>query len=292
MAADFRPEAADAEGERVTRLLTSGAARLSGSPSAPLDAQLLLGYVLGRDRSWVLAHHDYRASSAESAAFRLLIERRSCGEPVAYIRGMVQWYGMELEVTVDVLIPCPETELMVEEALRMVADHHVSRIADIGTGSGAIAIALAVALPQCRIVATDTSGGALEVAVRNAKRIAVHDRISLRRGDLLTPVLTRPDLLVANLPYLSATEMAVLPSDVRHEPPGALYGGEFGWELYERLLDQLSERAWDIPFILELDPRQADHLCSLVRARLPGGRLAMLPDYAGHNRFVVYQPRA
>ncbi len=290
MAANFRPDVANAEGEQVTRLLASGAARLASSPSAALDAQLLLGYVLGRDRSWVLAHDDYHASSAESAAFRRLIERRSCGEPVAYIRGVVQWYGMELEVTPEVLIPCPETELMVEEAIRMAADHRASRIADIGTGSGAIAIALARASPHCRVVATDSSDSALEVAARNVKRMAVDERISLQCGDLLTPVLTRPDLLVANLPYLSATEMADLPRDVRHEPVGALYGGQFGWELYERLLDQLSERAWHIPFILELDPRQADHLCSGVRARLPVGRLAVLQDYAGDHRFVVYEP--
>lgn len=290
MAANFTPEASNVAGERVTQLLASGTARLAGSPSAALDAQLLLGCVLGRDRSWVLAHDDHRASCAESAAFRRLIERRACGEPVAYIRGVVQWYGMELEVTPEVLIPCPETELLVEEAIRTAANHRASQIADVGTGSGAIAIALARALPCCSIVATDASVSALKVAARNAKRMAVDQRISLQSGDLLTPVLSRPDLLVANLPYLSATEMAYLPRDVRHEPVGALYGGEFGWELYERLLDQLSERAWHIPFILELDPRQADHVCSIVRARLPVGRLAVLRDYAGDHRFVVYEP--
>lgn len=290
MAVNFTPEATNAEGERVAQLLASGTARLAASPSAALDAQLLLGYVLGRDRSWVLAHDDHRASCAESAAFRRLIERRSCGEPVAYIRGVVQWYGMALEVTPEVLIPRPETELMVEEAIRAAADHRASQIADIGTGSGAIAIALARALPCCSIVATDASVSALKVAARNAKRMAVADRISLQCGDLLTPVLTRPDLLVANLPYLSTTEIADLPRDVRYEPVGALYGGEFGWELYERLLDQLSERAWHIPFILELDPPQAEHLCSRIRARLSVGRLAVLQDYAGDHRFVVYEP--
>jgi len=290
VAANFTPEATNAEGERVTQLLASGTARLAGSPSAALDAQLLLGYVLGRDRSWVLAHDDHRASCAESAAFSHLIERRSCGEPVAYIRGVVQWYGMALEVTPEVLIPRPETELLVEEAIRAAADHRASQIADIGTGSGAIAIALARALPSCSIVATDASVSALKVAARNAKRMAVAERISLQCGDLLTPVLTRPDLLVANLPYLSTTEFADLPRDVRYEPVGALYAGEFGWELYERLLDQLSERAWHIPFILELDPPQAEHLCSRIRARLSVGRLAVLQDYAGDHRFVVYEP--
>jgi len=292
VAADITPEAGNAEGERLTRLLALGTARLAGSPSAALDAQLLLGWVLGRDRSWVLAHDDCRASSMHSAAFRLLIERRSCGEPVAYIRGLVQWYGMELEVTPDVLIPRPETELLVEEAVRMAANHRASRIADIGTGCGAIAVALARALPHCSILATDGTASALGVAARNVKRMAVDERISLQCGDLLTAVLTRPDLLVANLPYLSTAMMAGLPRDVRHEPAAALYGGEFGWELYERLLDQLSERAWDIPFILELDPRQVDHLYSSIRARLPGGRVAVLQDYAGHHRFVVYEPRA
>lgn len=290
MAANFGPEAENADGEQVTRLLASGAACLLGSPTAALDAQLLLGYVLSRERSWVLAHDDYRASGAESAAFRLLIERRSCGEPVAYLRGVVQWYGMDLEVAPEVLIPRPETELLVEEAVRMAAKHRASRVADIGTGCGAIAIALARTLPHCSIVATDTSLKALEVADRNAKRLGVAERISLWCGDLLTPVFDRPDLLVTNLPYLSATMMADLPPEVRQEPVEALHGGEFGWELYERLLDQLSERAWHIPFILELDPRQADHLCSCVRARLPVGRLAVLQDYAGDHRFVVYEP--
>ncbi len=275
---------------RVTSLLAWGTTRLAGSPSAALDAQLLLGCVLGRDRSWVLAHDDYRAASTESAAFRLLIERRWCGEPVAYIRGVVEWYGMALEVTPDVLIPRPETELMVEQAVRMAHNYSALRIADIGTGCGAIAIALARALPHCRIVATDRTASILGVAACNAERMAVDERISLRCGDLLSPVLARPDLLVANLPYLSATMMASLPRDVRHEPMGALYGGESGWELYERLVDQLCERAWKIPFIFEIDPRQAEHLRSSVRARLPVGRLDVLQDYAGHDRFVVYEP--
>jgi release factor glutamine methyltransferase len=205
---------------------------------------------------------------------------------VAYLRDYVEWLGMMLRISPDVLVPRPETELLAEEAIRIARERRLTACADIGTGSGCIAIALARALPEARVQATDISPAALEVARMNAAALGVSERISLGPGPLLAPLTREPQLITANLPYLSDEMMRHLPQDVRHEPVLALHGGRDGLELYAGLVDEMHERRWRPALLLEIDPRQAGTALRLLRDR--GLRdVRILGDYAGLDRIIV-----
>jgi release factor glutamine methyltransferase len=215
--------------------------------------------------------------------FRALVDRRRAGEPIAYLRGFVEWYGMELEVTRDVLIPRPETELLLEHALVLARETGARRLVDLGTGSGAVAVALAKTRPDADVVALDVNAEALAVARRNAVRHGVGHRISFLLSHLISSLTTPPDLIVANLPYLSDEMMGELGPEVRSEPRLALHGGRTGLELYGTLLEQLDDRGWSPSLALEIDPRQADLVRALWADRDPRIEL----DYAGRERIVL-----
>lgn len=278
------------ETDTLEQLTREGRVALCQSPSPGLDAQLLLAHVLGRSRAYVLAHGPDVAPPHAVEGFRRLIAHRQEGEPVAYLTGRRQWFGLDLEVGRDVLIPRPDTEILAEEAIRLARRREVRLLADVGTGSGALAIALALALPLAKVLAADREAAALDVARRNAQLHGVWARITFLQGDLLQPVQTRPDLLVANLPYLSDAMMAQLDREVRHEPVSALHGGPTGLELYQRLFDQLAARDWMLPVLFEIDPRQADAARALVQRHWPQAHLRVLPDLAGLDRVVVAEP--
>lgn len=263
---------------------------LAGSPTASLDAHLLLGEVLQHGRAWLLAHGEERIEPFAFDRFWSLVHRRSEGEPVAYLRGRVDWLDLELEVSPAVLIPRPETEILAEHSIRLGRELGVRRVADIGTGSGALAIALARGLPRTVVVATDVSPVALEVAARNVGHYGLGDRITLLSGNLLEPLDEAPDLLVANLPYLSDVMMATLDRDVRSEPEFALRGGVSGLDLYVSLLDQLEQRSWHCPLFLEIDPRQSGAMLDLLSV-LPAGASSLHPDLSGKNRIAQYLPK-
>jgi release factor glutamine methyltransferase len=245
----------------VRALLRSGIAQLRDAhvPSFTLAAELLLLHALKRDRTWLYAHPEECVPDAIAERFQALIARRAAGEPTQYLTGKQEFWGLEFEVTPDVLIPRPETEHVIEVALDRLALREVRAgcpqmtlgeellIADIGTGSGCLAIALAKELPGATIYATDISPGALVVARRNAVRHGVAERIHFVECNLLegfeSPVnshqLPRIDLIVSNPPYVGRRESQTLPIEVRrHEPEGALYGGEEGYELYADLISQ------------------------------------------------------
>jgi release factor glutamine methyltransferase len=227
-------------------------------PSAGLAAELLLMYVLGRDRAWVYAHPEAELDFVQREKYFSLIARRAGGVPTQHLTGHQEFWGLDFEVTPDVLIPRPETEHVIEvaqERLRITNETGAPRrnekflIADVGTGSGCIAISLAHELPFAKFVATDISGAALEVAGRNAARHSVSDRIELFQCNLLDAVFHQfpvtshlpPifDLIVSNPPYIGRWEAASLAREVReHEPEEALYGGETGTEIYAPLLAQ------------------------------------------------------
>jgi release factor glutamine methyltransferase len=261
--------------------------QLQPSSTASLDAQLLLGHVLHRERSWVLAHSDEPLTDESVVQYRQLISRRSTGVPVAYLRGHIEWSGLDLKVTPDVLVPRPETELVVEEAVAIAHARGARRVVDVGTGSGAIAIQLARCLPDAGIIGIDLSPRALEVARDNAERTGTRDRITWLEGDLLQPLETEPDLIVANLPYLSDRMMLELPLDVRHEPILALVGGVTGLELYRHLFEQRCDRRWPNPVVLEIDPRQSSPLRAMLRDEFSETDVYVRPDYAGLDRIVV-----
>jgi release factor glutamine methyltransferase len=233
----------------------NGIARLreANVPSFTLAAELLLLHVAGRDRTWLYAHPEDEITAEQEERFLYLIERRAAGEPTQYLTGKQEFWELEFEVTPDVLIPRPETEHVIEVALDRLALREIRagrkqtltgeglRIADIGTGSGCIAIALAKDLPGAKFIATDISPAALSVARRNAERHGFADCIELVRANLLEGISaeTRFDLIASNPPYIGRREEPTLQREVRdHEPEVALYGGEEGYELYAALVTQ------------------------------------------------------
>jgi release factor glutamine methyltransferase len=261
----------------VRTLLKTGIAQLRDAnvPSFTLAAELLLLHALGRNKTWLYAHPDEPVSERDAQHFKEMIVRRGVGEPTQYIIGKQEFWGLEFEVTPDVLIPRPETEHVIEVALDRLALHEIRvgrpqittgkglLAADIGTGSGCIAIALAKELPEAHFVATDISAVALKVAHRNAQCYGVENRVRFVRANLLDqlgdfdsplvhadePTAIRSprhresrsplsfDLIVSNPPYVSRREAATLPREVReHEPESALYGGEEGYEFYAALV--------------------------------------------------------
>jgi release factor glutamine methyltransferase len=235
--------------------------RAANVPSATLAAELLLMHTLGRDRAWLYAHPEHTLDAASAERYFSLVARRAAGAPTQHLTGRQEFWGLEFEVTPDVLIPRPETEHVVEVALARlgppgrsaraagVADGEGLRIADVGAGSGCIAVALAHQLPRARIVATDISAAALAVARRNAVRHGVADRIEFRESNLLECFLDSSlvthrwslsfDLIVSNPPYIALSARETLPREVReHEPAVALFAGEIGAELYPPLIEQ------------------------------------------------------
>ena len=225
--------------------------REANIPSFTLAAELLLLHTLVKERAWLYAHPEELVSEAEAQRFQALLSRRAAGEPTQHLTGKQEFWGLEFEVTPDVLIPRPETEHVIEVALDRLAVREIRagrkptltgdglQIIDVGTGSGCIAIALAKELPAARIVATDISPAALAVARRNATRHSVEDRVMFLQFSLLTQPAGEYDLIVSNPPYIGHKEKETLMREVRdHEPELALYGGEEGYELYADLIAQ------------------------------------------------------
>jgi len=237
----------------VRTTLKSGLAQLREAhvPSFTLAAELLLLHVLCRDRTWLYAHPEEQVSPADAERFFALVARRANGEPTQHLTGKQEFWGLEFEVTPNVLIPRPETEHVIEVALDRLAVRELRagrkqtltgeglQIADIGTGSGCIAIALAKELPAAAIYATDISRPALAVAQRNAARQNVADRVRFSEGNLLEGIAPLLDLIASNPPYIGRREAETLMREVRdHEPEIALYGGEEGYEFYADLITQ------------------------------------------------------
>jgi release factor glutamine methyltransferase len=247
----------------VRTALRDGIAQLrdAGVPSFTLAAELLLLHALGRDRTWLYAHPEESVGEAEAQRLLALIARRAAGEPTQHLTGKQEFWGLEFEVTPDVLIPRPETEHVIEVALDRLALRELRagrpqntvgaglQIADVGTGSGCIAVALAKELAGAKIYATDISAAALEVACSNALNHGFLENISFLEANLLDVFLAaRPqpghepqrfDLIVSNPPYIGRREAPTLTREVRdHEPEVALYGGEEGYEMYGDLITQ------------------------------------------------------
>jgi len=236
-------------------------------PSAHMDAELLLMHAIQKPRAFLLANPDYVLSEEELQRFQRSVSRRELHEPIQYITGEVEFYGLSLFVDNRVLIPRPETEHLVESVLERTAMDNPCRIADVGTGSGAIAIAIAVHRPLAKITALEISPGALELAARNAKRHGLTDQIRFLTSDLLFEVQSEQfDLVVSNPPYIANGEGPALSRQVReHEPAVALFAGSSGHEIYERLIPQakavLKPGGW---LVLEIGFGQKDSLSQLL----------------------------
>ncbi len=262
----------------------------AGIEEAALEAEVLLRHALGLDRAQLFARLDNAVDDGALRAFQRLVERRLRHEPTAYIVGHREFYGLDLETTPDALIPRPETELLVDEALRL-APNAPRTIADVGTGCGAIAVALATRLPQAVVYAIDDSQPALSLAARNVARFALAARVRLLRGDLLDPLPEPVDLIVANLPYVKTADWEALPPEIRdHEPRAALDAGPNGTEVLERLLRAapshlrpagrlLAEIAWD----------EREQVLEIARACFPDAVVAVKKDYSGLDRLLVVE---
>lgn len=296
----------------VEEVLRAATERLvaSGSPSARLDAELLLGHVLGVDRTAVLAHPGGQLSIDQAERYDAEVTRRAAGEPVAYIRGIKEFYGLAFGVDSRALIPRPETERLVEVAAaevmrRLTAaprdrDAPPIRIADIGTGSGAVAVALIVVLRRHRVddefnvFATEISPDALELARENAVGHAAADRLRFVEADLLPPYIEAPfDLILANLPYVRSDVVPTLPIAASFEPQLALDGGPDGLTVIRRLLERLAEGgalADDGEVLLEIGADQEAAIGAAVAAILPGWSCRVERDLAGLPRVARIGP--
>lgn len=257
------------------------------SQEAAIDTQVLLAHVLGKPRAWILAHLEVILTPLQQRALTKLLARLAKGEPLPYLTGHQEFFGLDFEVSPDVLIPRPETELLVEEALNWLRQHpERRRAADIGTGSGCIAISLAKHIPDLTVLAVDPSPEALEVAQRNAGRHAVTSQIQFCRRDLISPENGSFDLVCANLPYIPQAVLRDLPA-ARFEPRAALDGGPDGLQAIRALVG--SAHGWLAPgslLLLEIQYDQGEPVTALAREMLPAARIAVLPDLAGLPRLV------
>ena len=259
----------------------------SGSPSARLDAEVLLMRYLRTDRLQLLLYPDRELSGDQSAGFATWVERRRRGEPVAYILGEKEFWSLPFEVNHDVLIPRPETECLVEEVLKCCGgpEGHL-RIIDIGTGSGAIAIALATELPGARVLATDVSPGALEVARRNAMRHGVAGRMEFIEGDLFASAAGEFVLIVSNPPYIPDEVYPLLPSGIRDfEPRRALVAGPAGADFHRRIIREgLGRLVKGGRIFLEIGEGQAELVEALFAESGSYEEIRFRKDYAGLDR--------
>lgn len=257
-----------------------------------LDAAFLLAHAGGVSRAEMLAHRDRPLEDETARRFEDLVARRERGEPLAYVTGEAGFYGRMFGVDRRVLVPRPETELAIEWAVRHLRAIGAERgsAADVGTGSGAIAVTLACELPELNVYAADVSQDALAVARRNAARNDVFQHVTFLQGDLAEPLLPYApfDALVANLPYVPSDEVPAPPDPVSFEPRLATDGGTDGLTLYRRLVAALPRLVKPRGIaILEAAPVNARALEELVREALPAAGVEVVADYAGLDRFVV-----
>lgn len=255
-----------------------------------LDAEVLLAHARGCPRIELYTAFEEEPSEEIRTSYRELVKRRAAGTPVAYLVGYREFFSLTFRVTPDVLIPRPETEQLVVRALDLAKESAINSIADIGTGSGILAVCLAKHLPSSQVTACDISSAALEVASGNAKAHGVGDRIEFLESDLLAAVKDQRtyDLVVSNPPYVSTTEMAELDPEVRdHEPHLALDGGVQGTEVIARLLPQAAERLRSEGHLLvEVSPMNAERVEQLVKSTASLQLGDTIPDLAGHARVV------
>lgn len=268
-------------GEALAR---GGLALTATSETAHRDAQVLLADRMGRPREWLLSHPESPIPEEHEMAFASGLERLAAGEPLPYVLGWWEFYGRRFTVTPDVLIPRPETELLVEKGLLAIDEHPAMRAAvDLGTGSGCVGVTLALERRNLEIIASDTSRAALALARANAIRHGVENRLAWVNADLSAGLLLTDCVLLANLPYVASEETGQLP----FEPHLATDGGESGQEVISRLLGLLARRRpTHTTVLLEIGAGQGRALVDLATAVCRPTRIWLDPDLAGHDRIL------
>lgn len=277
-----------------TSLLSDLATRLVSISDTPaLDASVLIAHMIHKPRTWVMAHPELILTSKQQENLNDSLARLEAGEPLPYVIGHWEFFGLDFEITPDVLIPRPETELLVEKAIAWLQKNPDKRsAADIGTGSGAIAISIAIHIPDAKILATDISPKSLEIAKRNAEKQGVSERIEFIECDLLpsqSQIVNRQskiDLLCANLPYIPTRKLQALPIYQR-EPTLALNGGADGLELIRKLLKVAPQ--WLAPnglVLLEIEASQGTTAFHLVHEAFPDAQVDLYQDLARKDRLL------
>jgi release factor glutamine methyltransferase len=256
----------------------------NGIDDASLEGEILLRHVLKISRAQLFSDLENDVSASNYKTLMKLIKRRIKGEPSAYITGKKEFYGLDFIVDRNVLIPRPETELLVDQAINLCRNLHYSKIADIGTGCGAIAISLAVNLPTVRIYATDISAKALEVASQNCVKHSVAARIIFIKGSMLEPLPESVDLIIANLPYVREADIR---GPLSYEPRMALNGGEKGLDKIEQICLQAGDKLnINGSLLLEIGQGQADDVKAILHKYFPSGSIEIKKDLAGIDRVV------
>lgn len=306
MAQGIQPVSSSLSPLDIRAALKEGIARLRAAnvPSHTLAAELLLMHALGHDRTWLYTHPEAPLDSLATEKYFALVGRRASGEPTQYLTGKQEFWGLEFAVTPDVLIPRPESEHVIEVALEQLGPRGIKgnlqtgapspalRIADVGTGSGCLAVALAHELPHAEVFATDISAPALAVARRNAAHHGVADRIHFEQADLLENHLhdsRRFDLIISNPPYVARNEAHQLSREVcDHEPQVALFPGPTGVEIYARLIEQSgSLLRRDGILVLELGHDSASHVRGIFAAQPGWTNVRLTNDLAGIPRVIA-----
>lgn len=272
----------------LARALNRVSGRLAPlSDTAQLDTQVLLASILDRTRAWVLAHPELELNDQQQLKIERAVGRLERGEPLPYVLGHWEFYGLDFEITPETLIPRPETELLVETALEWLKEHPEAGLTiDVGTGSGCIAVSLAHQLPHLRFIAGDLSLPALKVARRNAER-HVAGRVEFVQCDLLPPLTKPPNLICANPPYIPTDTLRGLKVFGR-EPAQALDGGVDGLALIRRLIAQAKEQlASTGALLLEIDASQGESARALATHAFPEGDCEIRSDLAGRDRLLI-----
>jgi len=253
---------------------------------AALEAEVLLREVLQKTRVEIFLELDTKLSPQEYAAFRRSIRRRCMDEPTAYILGRREFYGRDFLVDDRVLVPRPETELLVEKAVEFARDYETPLLADVGTGCAAVAITLALELPEAIVYATDISGDALRVARKNCRKLGVSIKVNLLKGNLLAVLPQHVDIITANLPYVRKSDLP-LTGTVSAEPRLALDGGVDGLQRIRQLCRQAGDKLRPSGhMLLEIGQDQAEAVTMLLRSLFPGAKIGVLPDLSGIDRVV------
>jgi release factor glutamine methyltransferase len=279
------------EPETIGRALARATKRLRPTGSGAVDARRLMTFATGWEGAALIVHRDDAVDDDELAIFDDAIARRERGEPVAYIVGSAGFYGRSFTVTRAVLVPRPESEHVVEAAIAELQarkpEHR--RAADIGTGSGILAITLACEIPDAKVFATDASADALAIASANARTLGVHKQVKFFEGDLAAPLADRGpfDVVIANLPYVPSHDVPQAPDPVSFEPHIAVDGGPDGLDLYRRLVTQLPPLLRPgAALFFEAAPPTIEALAEIVASTFPNAHVEIGEDYAGLERFV------
>jgi release factor glutamine methyltransferase len=264
----------------------------TGSPDAKLEAEVLIRHVLGIDRATFFRDLEEPVTDSDRQHLDDLVVRRLRREPLNYITGFREFYGLSFEVSDSVLIPRQETELLVETVISLARSRPKPemKICDVGTGSGAIAISLAVNLPFAEITAIDISQSALDIADTNRRTHGVYNRVALRRGNLLEPVDFKPEIIVSNPPYIPMGDLSLLQPEIQYEPRVALDGGTDGLELIRGLLSQSLDKVSSTGAILfEIDSSQENSARILAREYFPNSHISVLDDLSGSSRAILIE---